>query len=930
MRTPQTIAAMSGGTDTAADTAHDADHTKMADFVTALATFGPTLTKTFKADGTTESYGEGQSFTTKQIAVADLPALSRLLTKLQDKPQHCVIRGDYVGDDKAEKGKVDGSIARTNTNFNDCPHHWFMVDIDKYEPGFADPVREPVEAIKDYLAEQLPPCFQDVSFHWQLSSSAGAPGKAHILKAHVWFWSETPYTSAQMYEWAKQVGPRVDKAVYRRVQIHYTSNPIFEAGVPDPVPVRSGFYQGARDMVPLMIDQGLLDSARTTGTGSGGSDMKLVDPSEKMNEIGAYHAAFEAHTVLMEHLEGMFAPGQNDRRWTWLDGGGTPEGVWVHNDGMHVGATHNTWPAELEGAPNLWDLVRVFKFGHLDHSEDDFAQFNIDEKPIQDKPSHKAMLEWVYTLPEFVEKMAEIENKKAEREARERQSALDAWRAKIRSAADEFTLREGICPGIAKDATLSGSQLDALAVEVNNKLGSLTGAKPGPAAAKRLIRPERNKTPGEGKPAWLKNWCYVTDQDKFYRYDSDEWLTMQGFNAKHSRNIPPPAEGERIQATFYALELSPIEVVTRGAYLPGAAPIFRTSGTKCVNTYRPSTVPKESSKLDSDGKQAVELVRKHLTHICGGRKWVVEVLLDWFAHNIQNPGKKIRFSPVIQGIEGDGKSALGTLLAVTMGEPNVHVISPEVISKGDFNSWAQGACIGVLEELRLQGNNRYDVLNSVKPCVSNDTIQIHRKRLDPYNVPNTMNYIAFTNHKDALPLSDTDRRWLVIFTPWGSIEEFVKIAGSAVEEYFAKLHDAIYTQAPQLRRYLLDRDLSSFNPNGRAPETEEKKIMVSLGASDELTTVRELIETGGLGYGRAVVSTRMLSRAIEAAGVDAPKTVAMNKLMVGLGFHKFPTQVKWSGEGHRVWTAQLVTRLEDVRRLLDVTAEDVVEGDFED
>lgn len=416
--------AVAGGSDTAQDTAHAADNTKSLDFVAVLATYGPSLTKIYRSDGKTDAYDDAASFQCKEIAVTDLSGLSRLLTKLESRTQNCIIRGKYVGDDRADPGKLEGSIARTNSNFDDCPHHWFMVDIDKYEPDFDDPVNDPVNAIRDYLDRLMPPCFKDVSFHWQLSSSAGMPGKTHILKAHVWFWSETPYTSAQMYAWAKQVGIWIDKAVYRRVQIHYTANPVFEAGRDDPVPVRSGFYQGARDTVALKIDADVLESARQTGSGVGGADKELKDPSLKENIIGAFHQAFDAHTVLMEHLEGMFEPGVNDRRWTWLDGGGTPEGVWVHSDGMHVGATHNTWPAELEGAPNLWDLVRVFKFGHLDHSEDDFAQLDIDEMELHERPSHKAMVAWAKELPEVAEKLAEIERENAERRETHMQSLL--------------------------------------------------------------------------------------------------------------------------------------------------------------------------------------------------------------------------------------------------------------------------------------------------------------------------------------------------------------------------------------------------------------------------------------------------------------------------------------------------------------------------
>jgi len=392
----------------------------------------------------------------------------------------------------------------------------------------------------------------------------------------------------------------------------------------------------------------------------------------------------------------------------------------------------------------------------------------------------------------------------------------------------------------------------------------------------------------------------------------------------------PNADGVYMPATYVALDVFCIETVVRGIYFPGATPIFQLTGMKCVNTYRPSSVPKEASKLDFDGHTAIKVVQAHLMRLCNGRKEVAEHLTDYLAHNVQDPGKKIRHSPVIQAIEGDGKSLLGTLLALTMGEPNVRVIAPEVISKGDFNGWAEGACVGVLEEIRLQGQNRFDVLNSVKPCVTNDTISIHRKHLDPYNAPNTINYIAFTNHKDALPLDDTDRRWLVIFAPWDSIKQFEEVVGCSESEYFERLHEMIYKHSAQLRRWLLDRDLSAFKRHGRAPDTEEKKIMVSMGVSDEVSTAKELIASGGLGYAANIVSTRMLSAALNAAGIEPPKSTAMNKMMLKLGFQKYPNSVKWNGEAHRVWTRQPVTTTEEVHRLLDATAAVQLGEDFSD
>ncbi|MRU27453.1 DNA primase, partial [Xylella fastidiosa subsp. multiplex] len=46
----------------------------------------------------------------------------------------------------------------------------------------------------------------------------------------------------------------------------YTAAPVFEAGVTDPVPVRSGFVKGfMEDSVMLEIDAAILESAKTEG-----------------------------------------------------------------------------------------------------------------------------------------------------------------------------------------------------------------------------------------------------------------------------------------------------------------------------------------------------------------------------------------------------------------------------------------------------------------------------------------------------------------------------------------------------------------------------------------------------------------------------------------------------------------------------------------
>ncbi len=923
--TPEAKMAVPAPADTAKDTAHVADFTT-GDSVTILETLGPLLTKVYKSDGSTDAYDDAAHYKIHQVPVANLTELSALLTELEPMSNRCQIHGKFVGKDKAMATKYKNAYARTNQNFIDQPLHSFMVDVDKYKPGFGDPVEEPEICIHEYIRKVLPPEFQGVSFHWAMSSSAGQPSNLDVLKCHIWFWLETPRKCSELYEWAKAIGPQVDKVVYRRVQVRYTANPIFEEGRIDPVPVRSGLCRGLRDDLPLVIGEAMLAQARDQGAGEGGSDMKLVDPSEKDGLIGLFHRTYSAEQVLLELLEGEFIQA-SQRRFTWLNGGGTPEGVWVHDDDMHVGSSHNTWP--LVGIANLWDLVREFKFGQLDKSSDAFEQVDIDSLPIQAKPSNLAMLEYASGLDEI--KAAILEEASGPST-----EALNHWRAKLTAVADLAELRHQICPGIATDDRLDGTSIEMLAGIAKNAF-TRVGFTMGLPAVKKLLKAQPvAKKEIDDKPDWLKRWCYVTDRDKFFRHDTQEWLSFAGFGAKYNRLIPKSEDGERVSAASVALSDNNIPVVVCGLYLPGKDPLLVVDGMKVVNTYRPSSVPKEVTIYSESDLLAIKVIEEHIRLLCDGRDAVAATLLDYLAFNVQNPGTKVRWAPVIKGVEGDGKSLLSTLLSATVGGVNVKTISTKAITS-DFTSWARGACIGVIEELRMVGHNRYDALNSIKPCIANDTIAVHPKGGDEYNCPNTMNYIAFTNYVDALPLDDNDRRWFVLFTPWDNIDEFAKKIDGSIGEYFDRIHEALEEHGPALRKWFLDRKLSSeFKPNGRAPDTAEKATMISLALSDADVILRDLIAEGCRGVSQAVVSTSCLSATMRALGCEPPLGTSMNRMMSSLGFKKFNESVKWDGGTHRVWTKQPVTLKtskeckDEIRRLLDLTAESNIAEDFKD
>lgn len=512
--------------------------------------------------------------------------------------------------------------------------------------------------------------------------------------------------------------------------------------------------------------------------------------------------------------------------------------------------------------------------------------------------------------------------------SREKYAAADEWKKEISAATDEASIREKICPKIQGDERLDDFAREALArllVDTFKRMGTTYGIQ---LCRKLVLEKHEQKTDGE-LPQWLGGWVYVTDDDRFYRIDSDEWLTVQGFNIRFNRNLPLGDSGAPIgQASDLATTHYQIPIVTRALYLPWAGAIFELNGVKCVNKYRPSSPPTAVESMSYAGVLAKGVIMKHLNLICGGRKDVVRTLVNWIAHNVQKPGVKVRWAPLIKGIEGDGKSLIGQLMGCVMGAANVKSVSPKVLGT-DFTGWSENAAVVTLEELKLTGHSRWDILNALKPFITNDDIEVHRKGKDGRNTINTVNYIAFTNYADALPLTDTDRRWWIVFTPFSDKDGLAAAVGAGpngveLVAYFNSIHDVIQKNGAELRRWLLDHPIDSdFQPNASAPMTDEKAVMIGMSIDEEQRAVQDILEKGGVGITQDVFASSYVNSEVVASNADISlATSSWSRLLIKMGYTRLPKKLKWRGKTEIIWVkGHRNLPLEKARELLDKTAE---------
>lgn len=141
-----------------------------------------------------------------------------------------------------------------------------------------------------------------------------------------------------------------------------------------------------------------------------------------------------------------------------------------------------------------------------------------------------------------------------------------------------------------------------------------------------------------------------------------------------------------------------------------------------------------------------------------------------------------------------------------------------------FNAWVQDVQVVRIEEMMALG--RRELMNKLKPLITESTISINQKNLPTYTIPNRVNLLLFSNHYDALRLDADDRRYCVIHCP----------GKRQADDYYQRLFGWTDENAPALLYYLQSRDLSGFDSRGMPVRTAAKEEMIE-ASQDPLTAM---------------------------------------------------------------------------------------------
>lgn len=428
---------------------------------------------------------------------------------------------------------------------------------------------------------------------------------------------------------------------------------------------------------------------------------------------------------------------------------------------------------------------------------------------------------------------------------------------------------------------------------------------------KSSFKPIRGSRPSDGDgdmsametPEWLEGWVYGEADCVFINTAvSDYAIKREAFRAKYDRM--PECVGLEMDAASFALNVVRIPTVVRGMYWPGEPKLFNTEGKDHVNTYHHSGIgPADTLDGDTDGQSVVDMFVQHVRNSVSDTR-EGDLLIDFMAYVYANPGKRVKWGMLIWGIEGNGKTYFFHVLQLLMGR-NVTVINTSMIER-PFNDWAVGSRLIGIEEIRISGTNKWRVLDQLKPMISNDSIAVEPKGATRYHAPNFASYLMTTNHQDAVPMSDNDRRYCVIFTRHRRQEDlFVQHGGrEQAAEYFGRLFRESERRIDAIGRFLLDHKLSAdFDPTGRAPVTTGLLEMREANVSDDRQTLEEAVEDHACEIVSAsVLDVTYLSRCVTMEGGSLPQGRIMAGILRELGYTQVSKKrVKVKGALHYVW-----------------------------
>lgn len=268
------------------------------------------------------------------------------------------------------------------------------------------------------------------------------------------------------------------------------------------------------------------------------------------------------------------------------------------------------------------------------------------------------------------------------------------------------------------------------------------------------------------------------------------------------------------------------------AWVPGDGEFCRSperqqAGDRAFNLWTPPTV----LQPPDDWLDRVQPFVQHIAYLVPIEAERVR-FTQWLAHIVQRPGELphtayLMFTPKT----GTGRGTLASILTrVLRGYVAANVSSDTLF--GAYNGRLSMKLLATVDEVR-EGNSRerWTKAEQLKSKVTEEFRHLNPKYGAQSVEKNCCRWLMFSNHPDALPFDNSDRRIIVIENP----------SECATADWYARLHDDMDDQAfiASVYHYLATLNLSGFNPHEHAPMSAAKAKALASLVTDAEDAVRQ-------------------------------------------------------------------------------------------
>ena len=382
--------------------------------------------------------------------------------------------------------------------------------------------------------------------------------------------------------------------------------------------------------------------------------------------------------------------------------------------------------------------------------------------------------------------------------------------------------------------------------ELLSLLRPLTQAPPPTVATTPARRQGYQYMSADLQIEYFKGCCYVTSEHRIFTPDGQRMKPEQ-FNANYGGYIFQLDEmGEKTTRkaweAFTENQCLQFPKVAGTCFKPDTPPgsVFMREGLPVVNTY----IPYNPERAAGDASRFI----RHLEILLPDTRDRA-ILTSYLAACCQYKGVKFQWAPLIQGVEGNGKTLITACLEYCLGAKYTHRPNASDLDN-KFNGWLMDKLLIAIEDIFVT-ENKMQVLEILKPMFTGEGLEVQKKGVDQVTVNICCNFIFNSNHKGAVRKTENERRFAIFYTAQQEREDIAR--DGMTGEYFNSIyewlrHGGFAIVAEYLYTYPIPDEFNPATHCQRAPFTSSTRQAIEESQGIVEQEILEAIEEGRLGF----------------------------------------------------------------------------------